>query len=80
MVYCTEILLINGTIFAMNYTNSPIEEISFNNQKYFIKRDDLLNVDFSGNKARKLYYFLKNDLKGINKIISYGSAQSNAMY
>lgn len=64
----------------MNYTNSPIEEISFNNQKYFIKRDDLLHVDFSGNKARKFYYFLKNDLKGINKIISYGSAQSNAMY
>ncbi|MFV7791499.1 1-aminocyclopropane-1-carboxylate deaminase, partial [Aliarcobacter lanthieri] len=60
----------------MNYTNSPIEEISFNNQKYFIKRDDLLHVDFSGNKARKLYYFLKNNLKGINKVISYGSAQS----
>lgn len=80
MVYCTEILLINGTIFAMNYTNSPIEEISFNNQKYFIKRDDLLHPDFSGNKARKFYYFLKNDFPSIKKIISHGSAQSNAMY
>ncbi|MFW2380107.1 1-aminocyclopropane-1-carboxylate deaminase, partial [Aliarcobacter butzleri] len=49
-------------------------------QKYFIKRDDLHNVDFSGTEARKLYYFIKNDLKGINKIISHGSAQPNAMY
>lgn len=64
----------------MNYTNSPIEEINFNNRKFFIKRDDLLHKDFSGNKARKFYYFLKNDFKNINRVVSYGSAQSNAMY
>ena len=64
----------------MNYTNSPIEKINFNNQEYFVKRDDLLNPNFSGNKARKFYYFLKNDLQGIEKIISHGSNQSNAMY
>ena len=64
----------------MNYTNSPIEQITFNKQKYFIKRDDLLDVDFSGNKARKFYYFLKNDFHQIKKIVSSGSAQSNAMY
>lgn len=64
----------------MNYRNSPIEQITFNNQKYFIKRDDLLHPDFSGNKARKFYYFLKNDFPNIKKIISHGSAQSNAMY
>ncbi|QKF89023.1 1-aminocyclopropane-1-carboxylate deaminase [Arcobacter cloacae] len=64
----------------MNYTNSPIEQINFNNQKYFIKRDDLLHKDFSGNKARKFYYFLKNDFLNIKKVISFGSAQSNAMY
>ncbi len=64
----------------MNYINSPIEQITFNNQKYFIKRDDLLHPDFSGNKARKFYYFLKNDFPNIKKIISHGSAQSNAMY
>jgi len=64
----------------MNYTNSPIEQITFNHQKYFIKRDDLLHKDFSGNKARKFYYFLKNDFPNIKKIISHGSAQSNAMY
>ena len=64
----------------MNYTNSPIEQITFNKQKYFIKRDDLLDIDFSGNKARKFYYFLKNDFPQIKKIVSSGSAQSNAMY
>lgn len=64
----------------MNYINSPIEQIIFDNQQYFIKRDDLLHHDFSGNKARKFYYYLKNDFPHIKKIISYGSAQSNAMY
>ena len=64
----------------MNYINSPIEQITFNKQRYFIKRDDLLDVDFSGNKARKFYYFLKNDFPQIKKIVSSGSAQSNAMY
>jgi 1-aminocyclopropane-1-carboxylate deaminase/D-cysteine desulfhydrase-like pyridoxal-dependent ACC family enzyme len=64
----------------MNYTNSPIEQITFNSRKYFIKRDDLLSHDFSGNKARKFYYFLKNDFPNIKKIVSHGSAQSNAMY
>ena len=64
----------------MNYINSPIEQITFNKQRYFIKRDDLLDVDFSGNKARKFYYFLKNYFPKIKKIVSSGSAQSNAMY
>ena len=64
----------------MKFTNSKTSEIFLNNQRYFVKRDDLLHSDFSGNKARKFYYFLKNDLKGIEKIISYGSNQSNAMY
>jgi 1-aminocyclopropane-1-carboxylate deaminase len=66
--------------FFMNYINSPTEQISFNDKKYFIKRDDLLHHDFSGNKARKFYYFLKNDFPNIKKIVSHGSAQSNAMY
>lgn len=64
----------------MNYTNSPIHEVTFNKQKYFIKRDDLLNPDFSGNKARKFYYYLINDFPNIKKIVSHGSSQSNAMY
>lgn len=64
----------------MKYTNSPIEKIKYNNNSFYIKRDDLLHKDFSGNKARKFYYFLQKDLTGIKKIVSHGSAQSNAMY
>ncbi|PUE66051.1 1-aminocyclopropane-1-carboxylate deaminase [Arcobacter caeni] len=64
----------------MNYTNSQIHEVTFNKQKYFIKRDDLLNPDFSGNKARKFYYYLINDFPNIKKVVSHGSSQSNAMY
>ncbi len=59
---------------------SPVQSIIFENQQFFLKRDDLLHPDFSGNKARKLYYFLQNDFPHIKKIVSYGSAQSNAMY
>jgi len=64
----------------MKYINSPIQEINFQNRKFFIKRDDLLDIDFSGNKARKFYYFLEYDFKDIKKIISYGSAQANSLY
>lgn len=64
----------------MKYINSPIQEINFENKQIFIKRDDLLDIDFSGNKARKFYYFLKNDFQGIKKIISYGSPQANSLY
>ena len=59
---------------------SPIQSITFKNQHFYLKRDDLIHPDFSGNKARKLYYFLQNDFPDITKIVSYGSAQSNAMY
>jgi len=60
--------------------NSPIDQKLFNSQLIYIKRDDLLNSEFSGNKARKFYYFLKNDFPHVKKVISYGSSQSNAMY
>ena len=58
---------------------TPIEEFLFKNKKYFIKRDDLTHPFFSGNKARKLWFLLKKDLSKYKKIISFGSAQSNAM-
>ena len=59
---------------------SPIEKKEFYNQTIYIKRDDLLSKEFSGNKARKFYYFLKNEFPDVKRVISYGSAQSNAMY
>ncbi len=58
---------------------TPIEEFTFRGKKYFIKRDDLTHPLFSGNKARKLWFLLKKDLSSYKKIISHGSAQSNAM-
>ncbi len=61
-------------------TNSPIEKITFNNQSFLVKRDDLLHKDFSGNKARKLHYFLDKEFPNITTLISHGSNQSNAMY
>ncbi|MEA2048878.1 MAG: 1-aminocyclopropane-1-carboxylate deaminase/D-cysteine desulfhydrase [Campylobacterota bacterium] len=59
---------------------SPIDKIRFEGHTFYLKRDDLLHKDFSGNKARKFYYFLNNDFPHVRKIISYGSPQSNAMY
>ncbi len=64
----------------MHFFNSKVDEIELNNQKYFVKRDDLLDNDFGGNKARKFHYFLNQDLSKYKKIISHGSIQSNAMY
>jgi 1-aminocyclopropane-1-carboxylate deaminase/D-cysteine desulfhydrase-like pyridoxal-dependent ACC family enzyme len=59
---------------------SPIQSITFDKQQCYLKRDDLIDPDFSGNKARKFHYFLQNDFPGIDKLVSYGSVQSNAMY
>jgi len=64
----------------MLLSSSPIQSITYENHTLFIKRDDLLHPDFSGNKARKFYYFLQHDFPNVKKLVSYGSAQSNAMY
>lgn len=61
-------------------SKSPIENITFEGKTFFLKRDELLDKDFSGNKARKFYYYLYKDFPHIKKLISFGSAQSNAMY
>jgi 1-aminocyclopropane-1-carboxylate deaminase/D-cysteine desulfhydrase-like pyridoxal-dependent ACC family enzyme len=60
--------------------HSPIDTISFEGHSFYLKRDDFLHPDFSGNKARKFHYFLENDFPDISTLVSYGSAQSNAMY
>lgn len=64
----------------MNCKNSPISKKKFKNKTIYVKRDDLLHKDFSGNKARKFYYFLENDFPNIKKIISFGSAQANSLF
>ena len=64
----------------MNFTPAPLQKHFFENKEIYIKRDDLLDPNFSGNKARKFYHFLIHDFPHIKRIISYGSNQSNAMY
>ena len=64
----------------MIITNSPTDKITLFNRNIYIKRDDLLHKDFSGNKARKFHYFLENGFPNINTVVSFGSNQSNAMY
>jgi len=64
----------------LNITNSPVEQVSFQNKTFLIKRDDLLHKDFSGNKARKFFYFLEKEFSKVTTLISHGSNQSNAMY
>ncbi len=59
--------------------NSPVCDFRFLGRDWLIKRDDLLDTDLNGNKARKLYTFAINGF-GADRVISYGGAQSNAMY
>ncbi|MDD3266626.1 MAG: hypothetical protein PHC75_05530 [Burkholderiales bacterium] len=64
----------------MQLSNTPISSFFINGREIFIKRDDLLHPEFSGNKARKLAYFLEKDFSHIITLISYGGVQSNLMY
>jgi 1-aminocyclopropane-1-carboxylate deaminase len=58
---------------------SSIERFVFNGQMFYIKRDDQISPYFSGNKFRKLHYYLEKDLSSYHTIVSYGGLQSNAM-
>ena len=64
----------------MQLVNSTIHQFSYKNRIFYVKRDDLLDSQFSGNKARKLAYYLKNSLPNIDTLVSYGGSQSNLMY
>ncbi len=59
--------------------SSPIELVKYKGSDFLIKRDDLLDELFSGNKARKLSYFLEHDFPYTKKLVSYGSVQSNSL-
>ncbi len=60
-----------------SFCNSSIDLIEFRGREIYIKRDDKLDVDFSGNKARKLYYYLVNEFPNIKRL--YLMAQTNQM-
>jgi 1-aminocyclopropane-1-carboxylate deaminase/D-cysteine desulfhydrase-like pyridoxal-dependent ACC family enzyme len=64
----------------MRFTPSPFEKHSFRGREIYVKRDDALHVDFSGNKARKFHWFLNQKFLHVKRVVSYGSNQSNAMY
>lgn len=64
----------------MIFSPSPFEKHIFRGREIYIKRDDSLHVDFSGNKARKFHWFLNQEFLHVKRLISYGSNQSNAMY
>ncbi len=59
--------------------NSPISKISLDGREFLVKRDDLIDPYLAGNKYRKLYTLLETPKLHLNKIISYGGTQSNAM-
>jgi len=59
---------------------SSVETVFFRRREIFLKRDDRIHADFSGNKARKFHYYLVQDFPKITRLVSSGSAQSNAMY
>lgn len=64
------------------YTNklpTPICRVDFYGQVIYLKRDDLFSSDLSGNKFRKLFFYLDRDLTSYKRIVSYGGVQSNAM-
>jgi len=63
-----------------NLQPSPMQPVNINGFQILIKRDDLINPYFSGNKARKLACFLEGDYSDVRQVISFGSVQSNFLY
>lgn len=63
----------------MRTKNTPIQKLnSFEKNNIYIKREDLIDLAFGGNKARKIEYFAKDIIdKKCDYIITYGSSQSN---
>ncbi len=65
---------------VMKLTQTPVEAINIWQHKVYVKRDDLLHPEFSGNKARKFAYFLNHDFPAVKRLIGYGSPQANSLY
>jgi len=63
---------------------SPMQKINLQNiynHEIFVKRDDLIHHDISGNKFRKLKYNLKYAFEnGYKELIAFGGAFSNLLY
>ncbi len=63
---------------SLAHIPTPLEEISFENKKFLMKRDDYTGSDFLGNKIRKLEYLLYEAKKlKADYIFTCGGDQSN---
>ena len=56
-----------------------MEPFKFEGNLFFVKRDDLIDPRFSGNKARKFHALFSIPSDRYDTLVSYGGAQSNAM-
>lgn len=59
---------------------TPIQQLTetFQGNRFYIKREDLIPLSFGGNKARKAYYFLEEiEKEQADCIVTYGSSSSN---
>lgn len=56
-----------------------MDQFFWEGKEWFVKRDELIDLRFSGNKLRKLYPLLQSDPDKYTRLISFGGAQSNAM-
>jgi len=56
-----------------------VDQFFWEGKEWFVKRDELIDLRFSGNKLRKLYPLLQTDPDKYTTLISFGGAQSNAM-
>ncbi|QXO19017.1 1-aminocyclopropane-1-carboxylate deaminase/D-cysteine desulfhydrase [Vibrio ostreae] len=64
----------------MKLADSPVTVHQFDEFPFYLKRDDQLHAQFSGNKARKFMPLLDQALPNIQTLICYGSAQANSLY
>ena len=58
---------------------SPISAVEVDGREFLVKRDDLIDPYLSGNKYRKLYTLIQTPSETLDRVISYGGTQSNAM-
>ncbi len=57
---------------------TPLYKIFDENNKIYIKREDLIPFSFGGNKARKAFIFFEEiDSGDYNAVVTYGSSSSN---
>jgi len=63
----------------INFPPSRVDQFFWECKEWFVKRDELIDLRFSGNKLRKLYPLLHYCPDKYTTLISFGGAQSNAM-